>query len=226
MTPDSTLEAVETNDNKIIYTDGEIELNVSVGDDTIWLTQNQIAELFEVTKQNTSLHINNILKEEELSKISTVKDYLTVQQEGRRTVTRNLEHYNLDMIISVGYRINSKKATKFRQWATKILKNYITNGYSINSDKITKERFDNLELDVIELKKKQFASDTLINNILTTIEQKEITPSKGIFYDGQIFDAHNFISELIRSAKNSIMLVDNYIDDTTLILFLKTRISK
>ena len=109
MTPDSTLEAVETNDNKIIYTDGEIELNVSVGDDTIWLTQNQIAELFEVTKQNTSLHINNILKEEELSKISTVKDYLTVQQEGKRTVTRNLEHYNLDMIISVGYRINSKK---------------------------------------------------------------------------------------------------------------------
>ena len=106
----------------VIYNDGELELNISVDGDTIWLTQKQIAELFEVTKQNISLHINRIFTEEELSKNATVKFFLTVQKEGNRTVERNLEHYNLDMIISVGYRVNSKKATTFRQWATSVLK--------------------------------------------------------------------------------------------------------
>ncbi|MDT8338083.1 MAG: RhuM family protein, partial [Sulfurimonas sp.] len=99
----------------VIYNDGELELNVSVTEDTLWLTQKQIAELFEVTKQNISLHINRIFKDEELNKNSTVKFFLTVQKEGNRTVERNLEHYNLDMIISVGYRVNSITATKFRQ---------------------------------------------------------------------------------------------------------------
>ncbi len=99
--------------NLVVYNDGELELKVSVDSETIWITQKQLIELFGGTKQNISLHINNIYKEKELDKISTVKNYLTVQKEGNREVTRNIEHYNLDMILSLGYRINSKKATKF-----------------------------------------------------------------------------------------------------------------
>jgi len=101
----------------IVYSSGEIELNVSIQNDTLWLTQKQLADLFEVTKQNVSQHIIAIYKENELEKNPTVKKFLTIQKEGNREVTRNIEHYNLDMIISVGYRVNSTKATKFRQWA-------------------------------------------------------------------------------------------------------------
>ena len=138
--------------NIVTYNEGELELKVSVEEETIWLTQKQLVELFEVTKQNISLHINNIFKEEELEKNSTVKFFLTVQKEGTREVKRNLEHYNLDMIISLGYRVNSKKATKFRQWATSVLKNYITNDYAINEQKITHQRLLNLEKDVDTIK--------------------------------------------------------------------------
>ncbi|AXX84826.1 virulence RhuM family protein [Aliarcobacter skirrowii] len=138
--------------NLVVCNDGELELKVSVDSETIWLTQKQIAEVFGGTKQNISLHINNIYKEKELDKISTVKYYLTVQKEGNREVTRNIEHYNLDMILSLGYRINSIKATKFRQWATSVLKNYIQNGYVINGEKITNDRFVSLENDVNILK--------------------------------------------------------------------------
>jgi len=209
--------------NEIIYNNGEIELKVSLDSDTIWLTQNQLVELFNVTKQNISLHIISIYKDKELNKDGTVKKYLTVQKEGNRKVNRNLEHYNLDMIISVGYRVNSLKATKFRQWATSVLKDYISNGYSININKITQQKFENLELDMIELKKKQFKTDDKIDNILNTIEKKEIIPTHGIFYDGEVFDAYNFVSNLIRDAKKSIILIDNYIDDSVLILFSKNQ---
>ena len=207
--------------NTIIYNNGEIELKVSLDNDTIWLTQKNISELFEVTIPNVSMHIKAIYKEKELTKESTVKKYLTVQKEGNREVNRNLDHYNLDMIISVGYRVNSLKATRFRQWATSVLKEYITNGYSINTEKITLQRFESLELDLIELKKKQFYTDTKINDILNTIQDKPLKPSQGIFYDGQIFDAYTFISDILRTAHQSIILIDNYVDDTTLTLFSK-----
>lgn len=198
----------------VIYNDGELELNVSVTEDTLWLTQKQIAELFEVTKQNISLHINRIFKDEELNKNSTVKFFLTVQKEGNRTVERNLEHYNLDMIISVGYRVNSITATKFRQWATFVLKSYITDGYVINSEKITNQRFKELENDVMFLKSK-------VENILNSLEDNSIKPSKGIFFDGQTYDAYVFINNLLKSAKSEVVLIDNYIDDTVFTLFSK-----
>ncbi len=130
--------------NTIIYNSGELELKISVDSDTVWLSQRQMAELFDVTKQNISLHIITIYKEKELEKNPTVKKFLTVQKEGNREVARDVEHYNLDMIISVGYRVNSNKATKFRQWATSVLKEYITNGYAINKEKITQQRLLNL----------------------------------------------------------------------------------
>jgi hypothetical protein len=193
--------------NLIKYNDGEIEVAIAIKEDTIWLTQKQIAELFEVTKQNISLHTIEIFKSKELDKNSTVKKYLTVQKEGNREVSRELEHYNLDVIISVGYRVNSIKATKFRQWSTKVLKEYITNGYAINTHKITEQRLSNLESDMQEVK-------SHIKN--STLELKQ-----GIFYDGQIFDAYIFVSDLLKSAKSSILLIDNYIDESVLTLFLK-----
>jgi len=200
--------------NIIVYEDGEIELKVSVNQDTIWLTQKQIAELFEVTKQNISLHTIEIFKSKELDKNSTVKKYLTVQKEGNREVTRKLEHYNLDVIISVGYRINSYKATKFRQWATSVLKEYISNGYAINSEKITHQRFKELESDVDTLK-------TKISKIDTLVKQNTLQIKQGIFYDGQIFDAYVFVNELLKSAKKGVILIDNYIDETVLTIFSK-----
>ena len=200
--------------NVVVYNDGELELKVSVNEETIWLTQKQLAELFKVSKQNVSLHINNIFNEEELHKKSTVKFFLIVQKEGNREVERNIEHYNLDMIISIGYRVNSFTATKFRQWATKILKNYIQNGYVINSEKITNERFVNLENDVNILKSQMSEVKSLVKN-------NKLETNQGIFYDGQVYDSYGFILDLIKQAKNEIILIDNYIDDTVLTLFSK-----
>ena len=177
--------------NVVVYNDGELELKVSVNEETIWLTQKQLAELFKVSKQNVSLHINNIFNEEELHKKSTVKFFLIVQKEGNREVERNIEHYNLDMIISIGYRVNSFTATKFRQWATKILKNYIQNGYVINTEKITNERFVNLENDVNILKSQMSEVKSLVKN-------NKIESNQGIFYDGQVYDSYGFILDLTR----------------------------
>ena len=130
----------------VIYTseDGSVSLDTKLENETIWLTQDMMTKLFETTKQNISLHINNIYKDEELDKTSTVKDLLTVRKEGNRTVSRNIEYYNLDMIIAVGYRVNSKRATQFRKWATSTLKEYITKGYAIN-EKMLKSKQEQIQ---------------------------------------------------------------------------------
>ena len=120
----------------IIYQtqDGQTKIDVRLENETVWLTQNQMAELFQTTKQNISSHIKNIFEEGELSENSTVKDYLTVQQEGNRKVSRNISYYNLDVIISVGYRVKSLRGTQFRIWATQVLKEYMKKGFALNDD--------------------------------------------------------------------------------------------
>ena len=193
----------------ITYNSGEIELKVSVENDTIWLTQKQLAELFDVTTPNINMHIKAIFKEKELDKNPTVKKSLIVQKEGSREITRNVEHYNLDIIISVGYRVNSNKATKFRQWATAVLKKYITNGYVINSDKITNDRFVSLEKEVITLRQK-------VEVISNGLENKTFQSKQQIYFNGSYFDAHSFIVDLINSAEKNIVLIDGYIDNSTL----------
>ena len=124
------------NDKIIIYQseDGKTQLDVKLEGETVWLTQAQMVELFQTSKQNVSLHINNIYKEGELGKEATVKDYLTVQSEGARTIHRRVNYYNLDMIISVGYRVNTKRGIRFRQWANSVLKQYLVKGYAINEN--------------------------------------------------------------------------------------------
>ncbi len=196
------------NQNIIVYENGEIELNVSVEKETIWLSQSQISELFDTSTDNISLHLKNIYKEKELDENSTTEDFSVVRQEGKRKVKRTLKHYSLDAIISVGYRVSSYKATKFRQWATSVLKEYITNGYAINTHKITEQRLMNLENDMKVVKSK------IKNDELNLIKQ-------GIFYNGQIYDAYVFVNELLKSAKNEVVLIDNYIDDTIFTLCSK-----
>jgi hypothetical protein len=194
--------------NDIIkYNEGEIELVISVDKETIWLSQSQISELFETSIDNIGLHLKNIYKEKELDENTTTEDSSVVRQEGKRKVKRTIKHYNLDAIICVGYRVSSYKATKFRQWATSILKAYITNGYAINTKKLTEIRLSTLENEVSSIK-------SHINN--NTLEIKQ-----GIFYDGEVFDAHLFISKLIKKAEKSIILIDNYIDESVLTLFSK-----
>src|SRR5690554_2220415 len=126
------------NSNIIIYksTDGGANISVKVDDEDVWLTQQLMAELFQTTKQNISLHIQNIFKEYELTPEATVKKYLTVRKEGNREVSRELEHYNLDMIISVGYRVKSTIATNFRIWATQRLKEYIVKGFTMDDERL------------------------------------------------------------------------------------------
>lgn len=116
--------------------DGTTKIEVRMVDETVWLTLNQLAELFVTTKQNINLHIKNILKEGELIEVGTVKEYLTVQQEGNRFVKRSLQYYNLDMIISVGYRVNSHRGTQFRIWATRLLREYIIKGFTLDDERL------------------------------------------------------------------------------------------
>jgi len=201
-----------TNKNQIsVYYDGEIELKISISEETIWLNANDIAALFDVQRPAIVKHIGNVYKTDELSKNTTCSILEQVAQDGKK---RKLNFYNLDMIISVGYRVNSIKATKFRQWATKVLKQYITNGYTINSEKITHQRFVELENDVNIIKKK-------VNIIDDLIVSNHMEVKQGIFFDGQVFDAYSFINDLLRSANEEIILIDNYVDDTVLTLFSK-----
>lgn len=184
--------------------DSEVKLEVRLEEETVWLTQMQMAELFQTSKQNVSLHTNNISKENELDRNSVVKDYLTVQKEGNRNVKRKITCYNLDVIISVGYRVKSIRGTQFRQWANSVLKEYLLKGYSVN------RRLTELEHTVAEHSKK-----------IDFFVRTSLPPVEGIFYDGQLFDAYKFATDLIRTAKKSILLIDNYVDESVLLMLSK-----
>ena len=185
----------------ILYHSNELaeHIEVRIEEETVWLTQQQIAALFNQTKQNISLHINNCFKENELESISVVKDSLTTAKDGKAYKTK---YYNLDVIISVGYRVKSKQGTQFRIWANKILKDYLLKGYAINN------RMNRLEDNVENLKNK-------INQIDLQISS-HLIPTQGVFFDGQVFDAYALTSKIIKTAKQSIVLIDNYIDESTL----------
>jgi hypothetical protein len=191
-------------DEIILYRPDELaeHIEVRLEDDTVWLSQQQMVTLFNQTKQNISLHINNCFKEGELVRMPTVKESLTVQKEGNRTVKRTIELYNLDVIISVGYRVKSKQGTQFRIWATRILKEYLLKGYAINN------RMNRIEGNVQAISEKVNQIELQINS--------HLIPTHGVFFDGQIFDAYELASRIIRAAKKSIVLIDNYIDENTL----------
>lgn len=201
-------------DNIAIYDNGEIEIRVQLEEDSTWVTQKQLSLLFEVEVHTVNYHIKNIFKSKELNYNATTRKIRIVRTEGKRKISRDIEHYNLDIIISVGYRVNSIRATMFRQWATGILKKYIVNGYAVNSEKITVDRFLNLENEVEGLKQK-------VKQIDSQIISDHIDFKQGIFYDGQVFDAYIFVNNLLKSTKKEVTLIDNYIDDTILTHFSK-----
>jgi len=176
-------------------------LEVRIEDETVWLTQSQMSELFQTTRNNVTLHISNIFKEKELEEDSVCKDSLLTAKDGKKYRTKL---YNLDVIISIGYRVKSQRGTQFRIWANKVLKDYLLKGYIINQ-----------RVEIIE--KKLIEHDQKFDLLIRT----NLPPSEGIFYDGQIFDAWQFASSLVRSAKKSISLIDNYIDDSVLSLLSK-----
>ncbi|MBQ1884768.1 MAG: virulence RhuM family protein, partial [Bacteroidales bacterium] len=162
---------------------------------------------FETTKQNVSLHIGNIFKEGELQPDLTVKEYLTVQNEGGRTIKRTQKYYNLDVIISVGYRVKSLRGTQFRIWANKILKEYLLRGYVVN------QRLTNIE-NQLERHQNILAEHT---GKIDFFVRTSLPPVEGIFYDGNMLEPFGFVNGLIRSAKKRIVLIDNYVDETVLL---------
>ncbi len=172
--------------------------------ESVWLNLNQLSVLFQRDKSVISRHIRNIYSEGELIREATVANFATVQLENGRSVLRQIECYNLDVIISVGYRVKSIRGTQFRKWANAVLKDYLLRGYTINT------RIERLEQRVTHTEKQ---IDFFVRTALPPVE--------GIFYDGQIFDAYSFVSDLVRSAMERIVLFDNYVDDTVLTMLDK-----
>ena len=201
---------IDSNTGEIVMyqPDETIRLEVRVENETVWLTQQQMADLFLTTRNNITLHIGNIFKEGELVETSVRKDSLLTATDGKKYRTKI---YNLDVIISVGYRVKSKRGTLFRQWANQILKDYLLKGYSINK---------NLQDVRIELGA-QDKRISLLEEKVDFFVRSSLPPVEGIFFDGQIFDAYVQIVNLIKQAKRSITLIDNYIDETTLTMLSK-----
>jgi len=204
-------ERTNSKSDVIIYQDGELELKVSLDNGTVWLRQDEISDLFEKDRTVITKHIKNIFKDREVDKESNVQKMHFAGSDKPVTL------YSLDIILAVGYRTNSAKAIKFRQWSTNILRNYILNGYAINGERLTYQRFINLENEVMNLHKK-------VDGFSKIIASRDPIADQGIFYENQIFDAYKFVSDLFRSAKESIMIIDNFIDDSVLVHL--TKVSK
>ncbi len=190
----------------IIYNDPgnpDFQIEVRIEKDTVWLNRQQIALLFNRDIKTIGKHINNAFNEE-LSNVSVVAKFATTATDGKVYQT---EHYNLDMIISVGYRVKSKRGVQFRIWANSVLKDYLLKGYAVSN------RVSKIEDDVFSLK-------TKVNEFEFQL-RSSLPPTEGIYYDGQIFDAWQFVSKLIKSAKKEIVLIDNYVDESVLVLLLK-----
>ncbi|MBP3537884.1 MAG: virulence RhuM family protein [Muribaculaceae bacterium] len=204
----------------IIYQPNEtLKLDVRVEDDTVWLTQAQMVELFQTTKQNISLHTNNIFKEGELDEYSVVKEYLTTASDGKNYRTK---YYNLDVIISVGYRVKSLRGTQFRQWANKVLKEFLLRGYAINQRLLQLE--NHIDRRLSEQDKRFAEQDIHLKQLDEKVDffvRTALPPKEGIFFDGQIFDAYAFIAKLIRKAKKRIVVIDSYVDDSVLVQLSK-----
>ena len=184
--------------------DSSIRLEVRMEEETVWLTQAQMAMLFGVDRTVIVKHIGNIFKTKELEESPTCAKIAQLQREGSRQVLREVKYYNLDMIISVGFRVNSINATRFRQWANTVLKEYLLRGYAVN------QRIERLEQRVSKTEEQ-----------IGLFVRTALPPVEGVFYDGQIFDAYAFASDLIRSARKRIILIDNYIDESVLMMLAK-----
>ena len=185
--------------------DNALRLDVQFANETVWLTQEQISILFQKAKSTISYHISNIFKEGELDEKVVVRKIRITTPHGAiagKTQTDELNLYNLDVIISVGYRVKSQRGVRFRQWANRILKEYLLHGYAFN------QRFERIELRLANMEKRQSDFEMEIHTSLP--------PKEGIFVDGQIYDAFEFVNGLISGAEKSVVLIDNYVDESVL----------
>lgn len=206
---------MDPNNEIILYQpDASVKLEVRLEDETVWLTQQQIADLFGVKQPAISKHLKNIFESEELDEASvhSILEYTAADGKLYRT-----KFYNLDAILSVGYRVNSKNATLFRQWANRILKEYLLRGYSVNQLLLHMEsRIDH----------RLSEHDNQIRKLSGKVDfflRTSLPPKDGVLFDGQIFDAYRFICDLVKLANKRIVLIDNYIDETVLTLLDKRR---
>ena len=204
------------------FVDGsfELEVNVSPSEETVWLSQEKLAVLFDSTKQNISLHIANIIREDELD-TRTVKEFLTVHREGNRTVNRKIRVYNLDMIISVGFRLKSRRGIVFRQWANRILRQYMLKGYAIDASRtaVTKENYLNL---VNVVNRIDCTQERLVSRV-ERLETRYNETGNRVFFKGQMWDATSCIEEIIRKAGKKVILIDGYVDKGTLDMLSRKR---
>lgn len=197
-------------ENEIILyqPDSTLSLDVRVENETVWLTQAQMTELFQTSRNNITLHIRNIFKEGELEESSVCKESLLTAADGKKYKTK---FYSLDVIISVGYRVKSVRGTQFRIWANKILKDYLLRGYSVN------QRLLNMES---RIDRRLLEHDKRLDDLTDKVDffiRTSLPPKEGVFFNGQIFDAHEFICRLIKSATERIILIDNYVDESVLV---------
>jgi len=190
---------------------GEFHIEVRVDQDTVWLTQAQMAELFGTVPQNITVHIKKVYDEGELEKNSTCKEYLQVASEGSRKVKRTLKFYNLDVIISVGYRVKSIQGTRFRQWANSVLKEHMLRGFSVNQRLVAHEnRLENIDSRVIYLEKQ-----------VDFFVKANLPPKEGFLQAKAFWSGYEFAVQLVRSAKQEIVIIDPFADDTALSLMPK-----
>jgi hypothetical protein len=201
----------------VIYQADDVKIEVVLNEDMVWLSQSQIVQLFQSSKANISEHIKSIYHQNELDKDSTIRNFRTVRIEGNREVLRNITYYNLDVIISVGFRVNTKIGIHFRQWANNIVKNNLLKGYSRN------QRIDYIEN---KFDTKLYNHDVQLKEISEQINyfvQKSMPPVQGVFYGGEIFEAYKFMTDLIKIANESIIVIDNYIDESVLTMLDKRK---
>ena len=208
-------ELVETEKNEIVVyqPDETIRLDVRVAHDSVWLNQMQICELFGVVKSNVSYHLKNIFDTGELEREATVQKIRTVQIEGGRSVARSSDYYNLEVIISLGFRINSRLGIQFRRWANQVLKRYMTTGMAVNDAHV--------QALASEMDRRFSSQDRRIADLEDKVDyfvRSSLPPKEKVLVAGQMLDAQAELTRIVKTAKRRIVLVDNYIDERTLMM--------
>ncbi len=206
---------METNEIVLYQPNETMKLEVLLENETVWLTQQQIADLFGTKRPAITKHLSNIFKSGELEEESTCSILEHMAADGSRTYST--KYYNLDVILSVGYRVNSINATMFRRWANQVLKEYLLRGYSVNQRLI--EISDRLDRRLLE----QDGKIAAIRRDVDFFVRTSLPPKEGIFFDGQIFDAYAFVAKLIRKAQHRIVVIDSYVDDSVLVQLSKRK---
>ncbi len=192
----------------------ELEVNVSPEEDTVWLTQEQMAVLFQKAKSTINEHIKNIYAESELEESATIREFRMVQSEGNRMIARYIPHYNLDLIISVGFRVKSQRGIAFRKWATSVLKQYMLKGYAVEPSRVlvTQENY----LSLVNVVNRIDSTQTELISRVEKLESKYPELNNYVFACGQIYDATSFLCQIMEKARSGIILIDNYVDRGTL----------